>query len=59
MLDRLISRAEAGRKAGVERVDDNPDTIAKRMNHFRKNNLAVETYLKQHGKSFKIVSNMI
>ena len=59
MLDRLISRAEAGAKAGVERVDDNPDTIAKRMNNFRKNNLPVETHLKQHGTSFKIVSNVV
>jgi hypothetical protein len=49
MEERAIARAEAAKKAGRERVDDNPITIAKRVKDFRKKNEPVERYLKRHG----------
>ena len=55
MTERSIARAQVAKKAGKERVDDNPTTIALRVKDFRKKNKPVEIYLKQHG-SFEEVS---
>lgn len=57
MTERSIARAEVAKKAGKERVDDNPITIAKRVKDFRKKNEPVETYLKQHGPFQEIPSD--
>jgi adenylate kinase family enzyme len=49
MTERSIARAEAAKKEGKERVDDNPVTIAKRVKDFRKKNKPVEIHVKEHG----------
>ncbi|OBT60416.1 hypothetical protein VE03_10113 [Pseudogymnoascus sp. 23342-1-I1] len=54
MTERSNARAKAAREAGKERVDDNPETIAKRVDGFRKKNKSVENHLKRGGR-FEIV----
>lgn len=54
MTKRSYARAEAARKAGEQRVDDNPETIARRVDGFRKKNAPVEN----HFKELEIVSNL-
>jgi hypothetical protein len=56
MTERSIARAEVAKKAGKERVDDNPKTIANRVKGWREKNKPVEIHVKQHGRPFWEVS---
>ncbi|KAG4427055.1 hypothetical protein IFR05_017462, partial [Cadophora sp. M221] len=52
MTERSIARAEVAKKAGKERVDDNPETIANRVKGWREKNKPVEIHVKNHGRPF-------
>lgn len=49
MRERLARRAKLS-----DRVDDNPETIAKRLQSFRENNVPVLEYLQEHGPLHRV-----
>ncbi|KUJ07303.1 uncharacterized protein LY89DRAFT_789770 [Mollisia scopiformis] len=57
MTERSIARAEVAKKAGRERVDDNPKTVASRVKGWRKKNELVEIHVKKHGPFQEIPSD--